>query len=55
MIEIKELIIRAIVDTSVEKPESNNTSGNTGRGVTDDMFVEGVDQIIEIIKEKNER
>ncbi len=55
MIEIKELIIRAIVDSSVEKPKSNNSSGNTGNRVTNDMIVDSIDQVIEIIKEKNER
>ncbi len=54
MIEIKELIIRAIVDTSAEKPKDANT-GNSGRSVNNDVFAESIDQVLEIIREKDER
>lgn len=54
MIEIKELVIRAIVDNSADRSKDTILE-NSEMPVTNDMIDESIDQMLEILKEKNER
>ena len=55
MIEIKELIIRAVVDAKAEKPEANDTEGNTSISESDCAVCESIEQIMENLHNRNER
>ena len=49
-IEIKELIIRTTVDTQDERP-----TGNQGPNPSPNAWMQGLEELAKLIKEKNER
>ncbi len=51
-IEIRELIIRSVVNSSDEKPTSKANSDKT---VSKNGIIQGLEKAIELIKNKNER
>jgi hypothetical protein len=50
-IEIRELIIRSVVNSADEKP----TTGEGTKNASNNGIVQGLEKAIELIKSKNER
>jgi hypothetical protein len=51
-IEIRELIIRSVVNSADEKPTSKANSAKTA---SNNGIIQGLEKAIELIKNKNER